>query len=664
MKWGAVLGVLAVEAALCSGAAAARGGAFARDAALESKIDTELRERNPRAADLFVEATASLDRENAADSAHAAALLEQVHQAAPWFLHATRRLCGVEAALGNRDRALALCREALAADGSSLNETAMAAVLIAPKSKSTPADVQEAVRLASDAVSKERPTTAYAQLVLCESELAADARASFCRCAADLLRLAPDEMSSHYFAAIAAATEGHVADAKAELEVARAKGLPDGLYRELRRAIEASEPPLIRWGRRALFALGFWLLGFALLFGAGALLSTATLKAMSRTPAEARGRAQGVDAVLRRTYRVVLWLTCAYYYASLPVVALVVVGLGLAFVFVCLAAGHIPVNLVLIAVVVVCGSLWAIAKSVFVRTRDEEPGDNLQLGDHPRLRAVLDEVAHRVGTRPVDSVYVTPGAEVAVFERGGILRQLKGQAERCLIVGAAALDGLRAGELKAILAHEYGHFQNADTAGGGFALAVRRSLRTMALHLARSGAASGLNPAWWFVRGFYAIFLRVSQGASRLQEVLADRWAAVAYGPDAFVRGLTHIVDRSVRFDAHMAATLREVVPKQAPLANVYAFVPSTPVSSEEVEGAVAQAMNRAAAPTDSHPSPADRIAWVTKLAVPSRAEGDGDAEEAWSLLASREAIEERMTAVIRARLAMRGVRVATGGEE
>ena len=419
MKWGAVLGVLAVEAALCSGAAAARGGAFARDAALESKIDTELRERDPRAADLFVEATASLDRENAADSAHAAALLEQVHQAAPWFLHATRRLCGVEAALGNRDRALALCREALAADGSSLNETAMAAVLIAPKSKSTPADVQEAVRLASDAVSKERPTTAYAQLVLCESELAADARASFCRCAADLLRLAPDEMSSHYFAAIAAATEGHVADAKAELEVARAKGLPDGLYRELRRAIEASEPPLIRWGRRALFALGFWLLGFALLFGAGALLSTATLKAMSRTPAEARGRAQGVDAVLRRTYRVVLWLTCAYYYASLPVVALVVVGLGLAFVFVCLAAGHIPVNLVLIAVVVVCGSLWAIAKSVFVRTRDEEPGDNLQLGDHPRLRAVLDEVAHRVGTRPVDSVYVTPGAEVAVFERGG-----------------------------------------------------------------------------------------------------------------------------------------------------------------------------------------------------------------------------------------------------
>jgi Zn-dependent protease with chaperone function len=334
------------------------------------------------------------------------------------------------------------------------------------------------------------------------------------------------------------------------------------------------------------------------------------------------------------------------------------VGLGAAFLYACLAAGAIPIKLVLIGVVVVCGSLWAIGKSLFVRAREEDPGDKLELDEHPALRALLDEVADRIGTRPVDSVYVTPGAEVAVFERGGMLRQLRGRGERCLVVGAAALDGMRVRELKAILAHEYGHFHNADTAGGGFALAVRRSVMTMAVHLARTGAASALNPAWWFVRGFYVVFLRVSQGASRLQEVLADRWAAYAYGSDAFARGLRHMIDRSVRFDAHLAATLGEVVQKKEPLANVYSFVPTTPVSAEEIDEAVTTAMNRPASPSDSHPRPADRIAWVTKLAAPPQQEAVDDSNEAWALVADREALEERMTAIVRARLARRGIRV------
>ena len=55
-------------------------------------------------------------------------------------------------------------------------------------------------------------------------------------------------------------------------------------------------------------------------------------------------------------------------------------------------------------------------------------------------------------------------------------RQLRGRAERCLILGVGVLEGLKIGPFKAVLAHEYGHFTNKDTAGGGFALAVRRSL--------------------------------------------------------------------------------------------------------------------------------------------------------------------------------------------
>jgi Zn-dependent protease with chaperone function len=653
MKRGAILAAFAAAVLWCAGSLAAPR--TARDQAFEQQLDAELRARDPKAADVFAEGTAAVDR---GELDRAADLFAEVRSAAPWFVHATRRLCGVEAMRGHRDAALTLCREAVAADASPVNEAALAAALIQTKEPPPEADVDEALRLARDASNKDEHTSPFTQTVLCQCALAGHDFPTLAICAERLLRVAPDEMSTHYFAAISAASRGETSDAERELDVARAKGLPDGAYDTLYRSIEDSRSPIVRWGLVALRGVIGWLAGFALLLGIGALLSAATLRAVERVSADTTGHARGSDAALRRAYRVVLWVTCAYYYASLPIVALLVVALGAGVVYACLAMGSIPVKLVLIAGAIVLGSLWAIVKSVFVRVREEEPGEKLDLRENARLRAVLDDVAARIGTRPVDSVYLTPAAEVAVFERGGVLRQVSGKSERCLVLGAAVLDGMSVRELKAVLAHEYGHFHNEDTAGGGFALAVRRSVMTMAVHLVRGRAASMLNPAWWFVRGFYAVFLRVSQGASRLQEVLADRWAAFAYGSEAFSRGLTHVIERSVRFDAHLHATLGQVIPKKLALTNVYAFVPDAPVEPAKIEKAVAAAMNRPATATDSHPRPIDRLAWVAKLAAPLPQDEEGDADDAWSLLSRREALEERMTEAMRTRLARRGIRM------
>lgn len=628
-----------------------------REDALEQKIVAELRERDPKAADLFVQGTADAERN---DLEAAAARLEQVRAAAPWFVHATTRLCWVEARRRNRDRAISLCRQAFAADRSPVNETALAFSLLKTDGPSPPEDTLEALRLARDASSREEYPTASTQMVLCQSALEAGDMETLPVCADRLRRIAPDQAGTYYFATIADASRHRSSDAAQELEIARARGLPDDAYRTLKRLVDDSRPSFFeRWAGEALRFVVGWLSGFGFLLCLGALLSAATLRAVSRAPAEASGHARGRDAMLRQAYCVVLWMTCGYYYVSLPIVALLVLGLVAGALYACLALGQIPIRLLFLGAVIVFGSLWAMAKSLFVRVRDKDPGERLDLGEHARLRAVLDEVAARIGTRPVDSVYMTPGAEIAVFERGGVLKQVRGQSTRCLVLGAAVLEGMRVREFKAILAHEYGHFQNADTAGGGLALAVRRSLMTMALHLAQARVASVINPAWWFVRGFYAVFLRVSHGASRLQEVLADRWAAFAYGSDTFVRGLTHVIDRSVRFDAHVAATLGEVVSNKEPLANVYAYVPKEPVAAEKIDEEVSKAMNRPAAPFDSHPPPVDRIAWVAKLAAPAPEEAEGDCDDAWSLLAIREVIEKRMTATVRAQLATQGIRIA-----
>jgi tetratricopeptide (TPR) repeat protein len=402
MTKGAFFAVLA--ATTFCGVPAAGAPRSERNEAFERQIDAQLRARDASAADEFAEATAAFDR---GDFDAAAEGFEHVRTEDPWFVHATRRLCSAEVERGNRNYGVALCRQAVWADRSPENEAALAFALVRPNGSRSEADVQEALQLARDASFKQEQTDPFTQLVLCQCALAEKDFATLAICADRLKSVAPHEMGTHYFATIAAATRGRVEDAERELEAAHAQGLPDGVYNELRQGIEDSRSPVERWGRIALRGFVAWLAGFALLSGGGALLSMATLRAVSRVPTEANGRVSGFDAGLRHTYRVVLWVTCAYYYASLPVVALLVVTMGAGVVYACVAMGQIPVKLVLIAAVLVLGSLWSIVKSLFVRARDEEPGEKLDLAENPKLGAVLYEVAKRIGTRPVDSVYLT-----------------------------------------------------------------------------------------------------------------------------------------------------------------------------------------------------------------------------------------------------------------
>jgi Zn-dependent protease with chaperone function len=470
------------------------------------------------------------------------------------------------------------------------------------------------------------------------------------RCTAKLSELAPDDPATGANLAILAASEGRHGQAREEVEKARANGLDPQIYDDLSAGLDEARPFHLVWGSRAAWLLGGWLGCMALLVAVGAALSRTALAAAARPPAEESGRAQGMEATLRRAYAFVLMLCCGYYYLSIPIVALIVIGLAAGLVLGIFAIGFIPIKLLLIIGVVAFITLAAIAKSLFVKVRDEDPGLRLDLAEHPRLKSVLEEVAAKVGTHPVNTVFITPGVDVAVFERGRMLAQMRGKAERCLLLGVAVLDGMRLTELKSILAHEYGHFSNRDTAGGGFALAVRRSLLTMAVGIAQGGAASWYNPAWLFINGYHRVFLIISHGASRLQEVLADRWAAFAYGSLAFENGLRHVIERSVRFDAHAQATLNEVVEHRLALANLYSYQPKSGIDQDAIEQQLEEALEREPSAYDSHPSPKERIAWVRALG----AEGESGAsdEPAWAVFSDREALELAMTDQVRSNVA------------
>ena len=636
----------------------AAGGAAAtlkeKSAEFDARILREL-EGNPRAAALFKQANEARLRE---DHRQASDLYGQVYGLAPGFVHALRRQAVEELALGYRDNAASLARRAVTQAASADNLSALSIILSSNPGEQPPpeADLKEALDLARRAVELE-PDNYYVQSSLAQAALLNDDLALLGQAADRMVALAPEELAGHFMQSLAQASQGSFGEAQASLDRARERGLPDVQYQGMSQAIREAQPWHIRYGVPALEGLAIWAGSLVVLLLLGWVLSRATLRAAQQVPAQPGGQAAGGDRLLRGVYKAVLWLSCLYYWLSVPIIALLVVAAGGGVIYGFVALGRIPVKLVIIVAVVVVVSLASIVKSLFARGRDEDPGLKLDPAEEPRLRALLHEVAGKIGTRPVDNVYLTPGTELAVMERGGMLKQLRGSSERCLILGVGVLEGMKIAPFKAILAHEYGHFSNKDTAGGGFALSVRRSLMVMGQNLAEGGAAAWYNPAWLFVTGFYRVFLRISQGASRLQEVLADRWAAFAYGAKAFERGLLHVIERGIRFSAHANATLGEVVEGRRALANLYSYQPSAAPDPEEIQAEVKRAIHREPSPYDSHPSPVKRFLWTRLVPSPGQTSPE-DENEVWTLFRDREALERKLTEAVRINLQMQGIEI------
>ncbi len=649
--------ILVVTLALLS----APGARAASPTAYDDSIATALRARDPRAESLFADANRARER---SDLSAAVDDYGRVVQRVPDCWPAWRRLALVNLDAGRRGLAIQQLQWLLERDSSGYTLGALARALSEPVDDEQPTaeQLELANRFVERAVAAD-PGDVSARYTQWAVGFRRKDMAQMRQGAQALVGLEPDSAGSWW----AMFTFGIVAHderlATSALERAQRLGLPSENVEVSRRLL--AEERKRRLERDAAWiaggAVAGWLVLFGILLAAGLVLSRATLRAVERGPVETGARPEGTVALLRRTYAAVLWLCCAFYYASIPIVILLLLAAGGGVIYFLLRFAHTPVRLLLMVAVGTAVSVFAVVRGTFSRAREGDPGQRLDLEAHPRLRALLDEVAARIGTRPVDNVYLTPDAGVAVMERGGVGRQLRGSAERCLILGIAVLDGMTRRQLEAVLAHEYGHFINRDTAGGGFSFSVRLALMDTAHRLARGDAANWFNPAWLFVSGFSVVFMRISQGASRLQEVLADRWAALAYGAGAFADGLRHVVAASVRFEAWADATVNAALEAKRPLVNLYREAVELPADRRaELAARVAAELARAPGAYDSHPSPVQRIEWVGRIEAPVAPPAD-DREEAWALLADREAIEEGITAGLRTAIeAVHGVKFAT----
>ncbi len=569
-------------------------------------------------------AVAAFDEGNAARAAHrldeALAAYRRASERAPSVDHPHRRACNVLAQLGRNDEAIVECETALKLDPTSvLDRASLAGVLVKR------GDHERALALVNEAIAL-RPNDISTRALSCTILVETKHEAEATECIERLYDIDPKSVVTNYLGALNAVARGGLSGAKQRLEVARAAGLDDKLYREALDLIaqverDRAEGPsgglsgaVFLWIALGVFAPWLVLMGILLVAG-------------------------------RMGRRGLVWLG-TYLYLSIPIVLVTGALGGIGAILVLFSTNRIPIVITAVIGFVVIGGIVTMVRRLTTRFEPAPLGQHVDIETQPRLWALLDEVAEAAGGDDVDAVYLAPGAELAIIERSSLWAALRHrQPECCLVIGIGLFDGMTQLQLRSLLAHEYGH-----SAGGQIVFGVRRAVVDQCNGLGRAGLVA-LDPVWWLLRAFHRIFVGASASAASRQEQLADRSAVETYGTPAFVGAQRHVATCAARFPLAITAAVDGAVKAGAPLPDLY----QPPVVVSEAALAKAVLAKLTEVPKDSHPSAHDRIAAAELLAVTRDGRPEDD-EPVWALFDDRVALERAMTAVIADRIAAMGI--------
>jgi Zn-dependent protease with chaperone function len=267
----------------------------------------------------------------------------------------------------------------------------------------------------------------------------------------------------------------------------------------------------------------------------------------------------------------------------------------------------------------------------------EPPGPRLTRERHPRLFAVLEEIAASTGqAMPVD-VYLVADVNAWVTTRGGFMGF---GSRRVMGLGLPLLQTLDVSELRAVLAHEFGHYQGGDTRLGPWVYktraAIGRTLHALSLH-----SSMLQKPFIWYGN----MFLRVSHAISRRQELSADQLAAGLYGARPLTGALGAIRRAAAAFPAYWSTEVLPVLDAgvRPPVAAGFSrFLASSRIAA--AVDAHVQEPERAD-PYDTHPPLHERMAAVAGL-PPGAA---SDTRRAIELVEDVDALEQEMLALMAA---------------
>ncbi len=276
--------------------------------------------------------------------------------------------------------------------------------------------------------------------------------------------------------------------------------------------------------------------------------------------------------------------------------------------------------------------LWSILPR---GSKWEAPGPLTTRAEQPALFAIIEEVAQKMGATLPDEVYLIPEVNAFVMQRGGILGLF---GKRVMGIGVPLLAVSQVSHLRAIVAHEFGHYQGGETRLASIIYATRSAMARTLVNLHKSGAALLHRPFEWMLHKY----LHITQAIARQQELLADEWAVRIAGKAAQTEALQSTGLHGLGFDLFIENELKPLRAMGVVPDNLFAGFRRFLQSSgwDSLRPMLSQAMaQQTADPLDSHPPQSERLQHVETLPTPT-APLPGDARPAYQLLTEPEKIE------------------------
>ncbi|MEM6769956.1 MAG: M48 family metallopeptidase [Bacteroidota bacterium] len=261
------------------------------------------------------------------------------------------------------------------------------------------------------------------------------------------------------------------------------------------------------------------------------------------------------------------------YYTGL--LALTIVSLSINFLTIILGLGLVAMGVLLVIF---------LLKFLFQTNEAAESNDvEITRAEEPALFELIDEVVSQLDVKPPKKVFLAPDVNASVFYNSSFWSMFF-PVRKNLRIGLGLMNSLNREELRAVIAHEFGHFSQRSMAVGSYVYTVNQvifnlvnndeSFNNLAGQIASVSAyvypcvwvaMKAVQGVRWVLAQMYKVVNLSYLGLSREMEYHADAVAAALGGGHGLASGLRRIdlasnsYQQAVNFAGEQLSSLRRV---------------------------------------------------------------------------------------------------------